>query len=161
MATTPALKAQRGYSGFEGGSSELVPPEGTLPRGFTRYTIAYAEDADAKLKNPLPRTAAVLARGKDRYGVFCAVCHGDKGLGDGPVINPYPIPKSLQSDQMMKWGDGHIFHVITRGQGVMPSYARQIPVTDRWAIIHYLRALQRAEHPTEEDLRAYEKAQQN
>ncbi len=158
MATTPVLKAQRGYAAMEGGSAELLPPEGTLPRGHTRYTFGDAEEAGAKLKNPLPRTAEVLARGKDRFGVFCAVCHGPMGHGDGPVINPFPIPKSLQSDQMLKFPDGHLFHVITRGQGIMPSHAKQIPVADRWAIIHYVRALQRAEHPTEDDLRAYDAA---
>ena len=61
---------------------------------------------------------------------------------------------------MRGWGDGHIFHVITKGQGVMPSYAQQIQPEDRWAVIHYVRALQRAEHPTEEDIRALKKEAQ-
>ncbi|MGZ3705530.1 MAG: c-type cytochrome, partial [Bdellovibrionota bacterium] len=87
-------------------------------------------------------------------------CHGERGLGDGPIVNPFPIPKSLQSDDMLKWKDGHLFYVITKGQGVMPSYAQQIQPKDRWAVIHYVRALQRAEHPTNEDLSALKKTVQ-
>jgi len=69
-------------------------------------------------------------------------------------VDPYPIPKSLHSEDMLRWKDGHLFHVITKGQGVMPSYAQQIQPEDRWAVILYVRALQRAQNPTEEDIRA-------
>jgi mono/diheme cytochrome c family protein len=58
---------------------------------------------------------------------------------------------------MLRWGDGHIFHVITKGQGVMPSYAQQVQPEDRWAVIHYIRALQRAQNPTDEDVRELKK----
>jgi mono/diheme cytochrome c family protein len=157
MSNTPILKAQRGYDGLGNGASVMMPPENTIAIGHKPYRIETPEEAEAKLQNPLPRNIQVLERGKKVYGVYCYVCHGPKGLGDGPIINPYPIPKSLQSENMLKWKDGHIFHVITRGQGVMPSYAQQISVSDRWAVIHYVRALQRAENPTEDDVRAYKK----
>ncbi len=161
MATTPNLKAMKGYDGFGNGSGMLLPPEGTVARGHKPYRIETPEEADAKLQNPLPRTKAVLMHGQKLYQTNCLVCHGVRGLGDGPVVNPFPIPKSLQSDDMLRWKDGHLFHVITKGQGVMPSYAQQVQPEDRWAIIHYIRALQRAEHPTSEDLRELKKTAKN
>lgn len=157
MSNTPILKAQRGYEGLGNGASVMMPPENTIAIGHKPYRIETPEEAEAKLQNPLPRNIQVLERGKIVYNNYCNVCHGPKGLGDGPIVNPYPIPKSLQSENMLKWKDGHLFHVITKGQGVMPSYAQQISVSDRWAVIHYLRALQRAENPSEDDVRAYKK----
>jgi mono/diheme cytochrome c family protein len=157
MSNTPILKAQRGYEGLGNGASVMMPPENTIAIGHKPYRIETPEEAEAKLQNPLPKNIQVLERGKKVYGTYCYVCHGPKGLGDGPIVNPYPIPKSLQSENMLKWKDGHIFHVITKGQGVMPSYAQQISVSDRWAVIHYVRALQRAENPSEDDVRAYKK----
>ena len=154
MANTPILKALKGYDGFGNGSSALMPPENTVARGHLPYHMETVEEAEAKLKNPLPMNAITLERGKKIFNIYCITCHGERGLGDGPVIDPFPIPKSLQSDAMRSWKDGHIFHVITKGQGIMPSYAQQVQPMDRWAVIHYIRALQRAEHPTEEDVRA-------
>ena len=161
MHTTPVLKAQRGYDQSGDGASVMLPPEGTIPRGFTPYRITSAEQADRRLDNPLPLTAETLARGRERYNIYCIVCHGERGHGDGSVVPPYPLPKSLQSEQMREWGDGRLFHVITRGQGVMPAYASQIPERDRWAIIHYVRVLQRAENPSKADLKAYEERKQS
>ena len=154
MATTPNLKAQRGYDGLGNGASVMMPPEGTIARGHKPYRMESAEEAGAKLSNPLPRTHFNLERGKKIFNTYCITCHGERGLGDGPIVDPFPIPKSLQSPDMLKWKDGHLFHVITMGQGVMPSYAQQIQPADRWAVIHYVRALQRAEHPSDEDVNA-------
>jgi mono/diheme cytochrome c family protein len=156
MSNTSILKSERGYDGNGNGASVMMPPEGTLPRGFKPYHFETPEEADRALKNPLPMTRANLERGKKVFGTYCMVCHGEKGYGDGPVVNPFPIPKSLQSDNARHWGDGHLFHVITKGQGVMPSYATQVRPIDRWAAILYVRALQRAEHPTDEDVRAFQ-----
>lgn len=160
MATTPNLKPQRGYEPT-GGTSSLLPPEHAIARGHRPYRIETVEEAEAKLRNPLPRTRVVLERGRKVYNTYCMTCHGERGYGDGPVVDPFPIPKSLQSEDMLRWNDGHLFHVITKGQGLMPSYAQQVPVEDRWAVIHYVRALQRAEHPTEEDVRALKKTAKN
>ena len=161
MANTANLKSQEGYSGFADGASNRLPPDGTIPRGFTPYRLASAEDAERALKNPLPFTPAVLKRGEEMFNTYCMVCHGDRGYGDGSVVPPFPIPKSLQSESMLKWGDGHLFHIITAGQGVMPSYATQILPQDRWAIIHYVRVLQRAEHPNADDIQDYKRKQGN
>lgn len=157
MSNTSTLKAQQGYDAVANGASVMEPPAGTVARGYKPYHFQTPEEADKLLKNPLPRNAITLARGEKIFKTYCLVCHGERGHGDGPVVNPFPIPKSLQSDNMLKWGDGHLYHVITMGQGVMPSYAQQIQRADRWAVIHYVRALQRADHPTEEDIREYQK----
>lgn len=157
MNTTPNMKAQRGYDGNGNGTSMMMPPENTIARGHKPYRIESVEEAEAKLSNPLPLNRLTIERGQKIYNIYCITCHGPRGYGDGPIVNPFPIPKSLQSPDMLRWKDGHLFHVITKGQGVMPSYAQQIQPMDRWAVIHYVRTLQRAEHPTDEDVRALKK----
>jgi len=148
MVYSPAIKAQ------EDGATRM-PVKGTIPRGFQPY--AYAKDpegAGRELKNPLRRTSDVLKRGEVQFKTNCLVCHGPAGEGDGTIIPKFPRPPTLQSDKVRGWSDGRIFHVITMGQNLMPSYASQVDAADRWAIIHYVRALQRAKKPTPEDLRA-------
>ncbi|MCO5141736.1 MAG: cytochrome c [Oligoflexia bacterium] len=157
MANTPILKAQRGYDGLGNGASVMMPPENAIARNHKPYRIESPEEADRVLKNPLAYTESNLERGRKIYNIYCMVCHGDRGHGDGPVVNPFPIPKSLQSEDMLRWGDGHLFHVITKGQGVMPAYAQQVQPEDRWAVILYVRALQRADHPTQDDVRELKK----
>ncbi len=151
MAYSPALKAQ------EVGANRY-PPAGTVPRGFQSYRYANetAEVAGKRLRNPLRRTSDVLVRGKAMYDTHCIVCHGPGGEGDGTIVPKFPRPPSLHSDKVRNWSDGAIFHVITIGQNLMPSYKAQVDPADRWAIIHYTRALQRAKNPTAEDLRVAE-----
>ena len=158
MSNTPILKAQRGYDGLGNGASVMMPPEGTVARGHKPYRIETVEEAEAKLTNPLPVNRITLERGQKVYNIYCLTCHGERGHGDGPIVNPFPIPKSLQSADMLRWKDGHLFHVITKGQGVMPSYAQQLQPEDRWAVIRYIRVLQRADHPTDEDEKEYKKS---
>lgn len=145
MVYSPALKAQE-----EG--SMRVPPAGTIPRGFTPYKQTDPVVAGKELKNPLRATRTVLYRGQKVFNTYCLVCHGPYGEGDGPVAPKFGRPPSLQ-ERPMTWPDGQIFHTITKGQNLMPSYATQIQPQDRWAIVHYIRALQRAKHPTPEDLK--------
>ena len=156
MSNTPIVKPQKGYDPHANGTGMLMPPEGTVPRGFKTYHYASAEEASA-MTNPLEFNEQNIRRGQKVYNTYCYVCHGNEGHGDGPVVPPFPIPKSLHSQDMRTWKDGHLFHVITKGQGVMPPYAQQIPVEDRWAVIHYVRVLQRAENPTAADVEAYKK----
>jgi mono/diheme cytochrome c family protein len=149
MVYSPAFKAQK--------QGSMMPPvEGTVPRGFVKYAYAKAdnETAGRELVNPFPRSQTVLARGQNMYNTYCIVCHGPAGEGDGSVVPKFPRPPSLQSDKVRNWKDGNIYHVITMGQNLMPSYASQVAPADRWAIIHYIRALQRSKHPTPEDLKA-------
>jgi mono/diheme cytochrome c family protein len=150
MVYSPALKFQK--------EGMMKPVAGTVPRGYGAYP--YAKDqgdaAGRDLKNPFRATHEVLARGQQMYNTYCIVCHGPNGEGDGTIIPKFPRPPSLQSDKVRGWPDGRIYHVITSGQNLMPSYAAQITRGDRWSIIHYIRALQRSKHPTAEDLKAAE-----
>lgn len=152
MAFTPAIKAQADKPG-----SMRMPPAGTIARGHKPYPYStQPEEAGRMLKNPLHRTKAVLEQGRNLFNSYCLVCHGPYGEGDGTVVPKFPRPPSLQSDKIRDYSDGRIFHVITMGQNLMPSYASQVEPEERWAIIHYLRALYRAKHPTAADLKAAE-----
>jgi mono/diheme cytochrome c family protein len=147
MVYSPALKAQK-----EG--SMRMPVRGTIPRDYEPYPYKDLETAGRELKNPLRPTHQVMMRGQAIYNTYCIVCHGPNGEGDGTVVPRFPRPPTLQSDKIRGYQDGSIYHVITMGQNLMPSYASQISSGDRWAAIHYIRALQRAKHPTPEDLKA-------
>ena len=154
MSDSYAVKAQH-LGPF--GEPMRVPPEGTLSQSSEPYHYANdPEGAGRDLKNPLPRTKSVLLRGQKMFNTYCIVCHGVKGEGDGSVVPKFPRPPSLQSEKVRNWPDGRIFHVVTVGQNLMPSYSSQISVTDRWAVIHYVRVLQRALNPTDADIRELE-----
>jgi mono/diheme cytochrome c family protein len=151
MVDSPAVKAQK--------EPMRVPPEGTTPVGFERYPYKVEEGdlAGQQLKNPLARTRESFLRGQKMFNTYCIVCHGPKGEGDGSIIPKFPRPPTLLSDKVREWSDGRIYHVVTKGQNLMPSYATQIKPEDRWAIIHYVRAIQRATKPTVEDIGAAKK----
>ncbi len=149
MVYSPAFKAQK-----EGGM--MKPVAGTVPRDFQSYQ--FPSDPNDRSggghKNPLSRTKPVLARGQALFNTYCIVCHGPNGEGDGSIVPKFPRPPSLQADVVVDYPDAYIFQLMSIGRANMPSYAAQISVEDRWAIVHYLRALQRSKHPTPEDLRA-------
>ncbi len=147
MVYSPALKAQQ-----EG--AIRVPVPGTVPRDFEPYP--YSNDPEAAgsfLKNPLTPTHPVLVRGEHIYKNYCIVCHGPAGKGDGSIVPRFPRPPSLESKKVRDWSDGRMYHTIMMGQNLMPSYASQIAPADRWAVVYYVRALQRSEHPLPEDLK--------
>ena len=137
-----------------------VPVPGTRPIGFYPYPYAKEEGdlAGAALTNPLPLKREVLLGGQKTFNTYCIVCHGPEGKGNGLIVPKFPMPPSLHSEKVRGWPDGRIFHVITRGQNLMPSYASQISENERWAVIYYMRALQRSVNPTPEDVEAYQKA---
>jgi mono/diheme cytochrome c family protein len=150
MVYGPAIKAQ------EIGSM-MMPVSGTVERNFEAYH--YADDmelAGKELKNPLKPTLAVLNRGKHIYETYCIVCHGPAADGNGYIVPKYPRPPTLHSEKVRNWPDGNIYHVVTMGQNLMPSYASQISPGDRWATIHYVRVLQRSKNPTAEDVKVFE-----
>jgi len=92
---------------------------------------------------PFPVTTDVLERGRGRFNIYCAVCHGRTGYADGKVVQRgYLKPPSYHTDRLRQMPVGRIYEVVTRGYGAMPAYDEQIPTTDRWAIISYVRALQ-------------------
>ena len=156
MAYSPAVKAQNEDPMHPGSAAMRPPVPGTVPRGFTPYRYAVQDSliAQRELVNPLPRTADVLARGQRVYMTYCVVCHGPKGDGQGYIVPKFPMPPSLLSPKVSGWADGRIFHVVTRGQNLMPSYSSQILPEDRWAAIHYVRVLERSANPRPEDLKA-------
>jgi len=161
MAVQPKGKAQS-LHGLAMGEARIVdrrPPEGSLPMSFVPYAIAGEGEEAAKLagetlENPLTPTLEVLELGRKSYTQVCRTCHGDEGDGDGGIVGPdlFPAPSSLQSDLVREFPDGRIFHVIARGQNKMPAHAAHLTPEERWAVIHYVRALQRARNPRPEDL---------
>lgn len=128
------------------GQTLLLPPEGTVPLGYEPFPYGPGEEealrAGAELVNPVEATEESLARGRAVYETMCLVCHGAGGEGDGPIIGRFPNPPSLLAEHARSYSDGRIFHVITRGQGLMPSHAVQVLAEDRWKLVHYLRQLQ-------------------
>jgi mono/diheme cytochrome c family protein len=112
----------------------------------SQVAAAYPDDID---KFPLPITEELLNRGQQRFEIFCAVCHGKTGEADGMIVRRgFRKPPSYHEQRLREAPVGHFFDVVTNGWGAMPSYAAQIPVQDRWAIIAYIRALQLS-HPQE------------
>jgi mono/diheme cytochrome c family protein len=155
MEVQAKQKVQQPSDLFKDGIGMRRPVEGTVARGFLPYPYAgmKADSVPRFLVNPLPATKEVIARGKDRFLTYCSPCHGNFARGDSRLQGQFPKPPTLQSDQVRNWPDGHIYHIITEGQNAMPSYAAQISREDRWAIIRYLRVLQRAQNAKESDLR--------
>ena len=149
MWYSPAYKAQ------EVGAVRY-PVAGTVPRGHQPYRFmnSTADEAGKQMTNPLRRTEDVLKRGQAVYNVHCIVCHGPGGEGDGSIVPKFPRPPSLLSDKVRTWPDGSLFHVMTAGLNLMPSYRGQVDAADRWAVVHYVRALQKAKNPTDADLKA-------
>lgn len=134
-------------------SSELSPPApGEDPAGTV------ARD-DVPEPPPPVVTMAVLGRGRERYDIFCAVCHGRAGYGDGQIVQRgFPAPPSYHSSRLRKLSNQRIYDVITQGYGVMFSYAQRVPPADRWAIVAYIRALQASQDVPENELSAAARA---
>jgi mono/diheme cytochrome c family protein len=164
MAAQPKGKTQMTYGRVFGEQLivERPPVAGTVPRGYKEIvlpakgnTIEDAKAAGATLANPIPLTIQNLRRGQDRYNIFCIACHGEMAEGNGPIIGPnrFPAPPSLHTDQARGYSDGTVFHVITKGMGKMPDYADKLEPQDRWRVIDYVRALQRAMNPRPGDTR--------
>jgi mono/diheme cytochrome c family protein len=98
---------------------------------------------------PFPVTAQVLDRGNERFNIYCSECHGRVGDGNGMIPSRgFRRPPSFHTDTLRAAPTGHFFDVMTNGFGAMPTYAPQIPVSDRWAIIAYIRALQLSQNAT-------------
>ncbi len=138
------LAPQEEYPFFADHSSERPPLPNTVPRYAEIYTPESLDEALEKYPdNPLPATEFVLARGKNRFETFCMPCHGADGKGNGTVVQRgFPKPPDLTRDITRMYSDTQIFHIISRGQNVMPSYANKLSEVDRWAVVHYVRWLQ-------------------
>ena len=148
MMESPAIKPQEYDETSPNHSGMRVPPEGTQPVGFTPYRYAADIAGAAKNKNPLAGdfSEATLKIGIKYYSTNCALCHGDKGEGGEKLSIGEKMalkPPSMISSKMRDWTDGQIYHVISVGQGLMGSYASQIPQNYRWQVVNYIRNLQK------------------
>ena len=135
------------------------PPEGTVARGHMMEESAYYTGMEGELyvgKSPVALTPALLHQGQTKFNIYCQPCHDKTGSGQGIVPTHIPTwqPSNLTEDRVVQFADGDIFNVITNGRRSMPAYRFQITVEDRWAIISYVRALQRAAHATKADVPA-------
>jgi mono/diheme cytochrome c family protein len=154
------FKAQAPIVGiFADGRSNRLPPEDTVSRNFLPEDSPYYTGMEGALylgKNPVPVTMDLLRHGQMRFNTYCSPCHDQTGMGRGIVPTRVPTwqPSNLTEDRVVQFADGDIFNVITNGRRTMPAYRFQITVADRWAIIAYVRALQRAAHSKPEDVPA-------
>ncbi len=111
--------------------------------------------ADLVDQFPFPVTREVIEHGRDRYMIYCVVCHDPAGTGQGPIVQRgYTPPPSYHIDRLRHAPVGHLFDVITNGYGSMPEYKQQVPPLDRWAIVAYIRAMQLSRHFPESQLTA-------
>ena len=133
-ATTQTSSNTQTPAGPQPGANTPVAGQG--PTG----AAAYPDDVEIF---PIAVTKPVVARGKERYEIFCSACHGLTGNGDGMIVRRgFRRAASFNDDRLRQAPVGHFFDAITNGWGAMPSYAPQIPPQDRWAIVAYIRALQ-------------------
>lgn len=128
------------------GSTEAQPlPAGTVAQGDLARADAVA--------TPPPVGAALLARGRQRYDIYCSPCHGLSGAGDGMIVQRgFPKPPTYHDDRLRAAPARYLFDVITNGYGVMYSYAARVEPRDRWAIVAYIRALQESQHASLADV---------
>jgi mono/diheme cytochrome c family protein len=146
MHDQPRFKPLQKSDFFADGRSARPLPPNTIARGHLaddqpRFTgVVNARFVDTL---PVPLTRDLVARGRERFDIFCSPCHGRLGDGNGMVaLRGFRAPPSLLTDRVRRLPVGYIFAVITNGFGGMPDYAEQIAADDRWAIVTYVRALQ-------------------
>ncbi len=152
MLDQPRLNPQKADSFFKDGRGMQMPVAGTVARGYLPLGVTSQEEA-AALVNPLPRTAEVFALGRQSFRRRCAVCHGALADGVGSLTAAYGAkPANLQAKTFLEYPDGKIYWVIVMGKNAMPSHAADLSDTQRWAVVHYVRALQRAQNAKDEDL---------
>jgi mono/diheme cytochrome c family protein len=141
MANQPKRLPYEAYRGEEGGVADRLPPAGTVARD------------DVPAPKPPPVTAALLARGEERFNIYCAPCHARLGDGNGMIVQRgFPKPPSYHIDRLRQAPSQHFYDVITDGYGAMYSYAARVAPADRWAIVAYIRALQASQHATVADV---------
>ena len=163
MGNQPRYKGQMVNPLFADTRADRAWPPGTVARGRLN-------DDDATAKGyvggrwvetfPVRVDATLLHRGQERYGIYCSPCHGLSGYGDGIVARradalqegTWVPPSSLHDPAVAARPVGHVFNTITNGIRTMPAYGAQIPEADRWAIVAYVRALQRSQHAALTDL---------
>jgi mono/diheme cytochrome c family protein len=156
MHDQPKYSAFEQSSFFPDNSSARPPLAGTVARGDLRDDVVLhtGKEGDAPATAfPFPIDERVMARGQERFNIYCAPCHGLTGDGDGMIVRRgFSRPPSLIDPRLREMPPGHFFEVITNGFGAMPDHAAQIKPADRWAIAAYIRALQLAGSATLDDV---------
>lgn len=161
MDYQPKPTAYRASTFFADGRAMRPPVPGTVPRGLLQEDDAFYRGQTAAggfvTQNPVPLTLEMLERGRDRYEIFCSMCHGDSGDGLGIIMTGgygYTPAPTFHDERLRDETDGYLFDVVTNGVRNMPGYGRQIAVADRWAIVAYTRALQRSQNAAITDVPA-------
>jgi mono/diheme cytochrome c family protein len=144
----PKVRPQTASEFFYDGSSMRQPVPGTVPIGGLREDAAFytgkGDDGQFVPKIPVPVDDRLVERGHQRYAIYCQPCHDARGDGKGILFQRANVPTaSFHQEKILKYADGQIFDVITNGAGLMPGYRWPIPPSDRWAIIAYVRELER------------------
>ena len=153
MSEQEKVVVQETSNFFEDGFGMRKPVEGTIARGYLPYPFKDdPENAGKLLVNPLIPNEENLAVGKEKYNIYCSPCHGYLGQGDSRLNDQFPNPPSLHSEKSRTWTDGRIYHVIAEGQNIMPAYKNQLSRQERWAVVNYIRVLQRSLNAKETDL---------
>jgi len=148
MDDQPKVLAQTASKFFYDGSAMRQPVPGTVPIGGLKEDEAFftGKGADGQFVAAIPVTVneALVERGRQRYGIYCQPCHDARGDGKGILFQRGNVPTaSFHQDKILKYADGQIFDVITNGSGLMSGYRWPIPPADRWAIISYVREIER------------------
>lgn len=172
MVDQPRYHNQGASRFFADGRSMRSPPVGTVAFGgadyfsdagsprqspdFLQADAAYYRGKQGNewvTRAPLKINLPLLRRGQQRYGVHCAACHGATGAGNG-ITTQYGLVgvATYHNDRLRAMADGEIFNTITNGKGVMMAYGHQVPPADRWAIVAYVRALQRSQRAALDDV---------
>jgi mono/diheme cytochrome c family protein len=171
MDNQPKVKAQSRLMLFADRRGMRPPVPGTVARGAvigdSALMLGKTDDDGWVETSPVTVTMPLLERGRQRYEIYCSPCHGLAGYGDGMVAQradqlqegTWTPPTSFHTDLVRERPAGHLFNTISNGIRNMPSYGSQIPVDDRWAIVAYVRALQRSQNATIDDVPADLQAQ--
>ncbi|MDA0684054.1 MAG: cytochrome c [Bacteroidetes bacterium] len=152
------FQAQESNSFFADGRAMREPVRGTVARGFLKDDVAFwtgRNENGSFTENPLTVDLALLERGKDQYEIFCSVCHGIAGDGQGIIMTGgygYVPAPTYHSDMLRAQPDGYIYDALTWGIRSMPGYSTQVKAKDRWAIVAYIRALQRSQSAAVSDV---------
>lgn len=153
------FQAQEANPFFADNAAMRLPVPGTVARGFLAedpvFYLGRTPSGEYVEEMPVPATRELILRGQERYDIFCTVCHGQAGDGQGIIMTGnygYTPAPSYHQERLRDAADGYIYDVIANGVRNMPGYAQQVPVADRWAIVSYIRALQRSQNATEADV---------
>jgi len=162
MHDAPRYEPLEANTFFANGSASRMLVANTVARGQLnedRHLYEGVVDGRPAQTFPMPVTADVMARGHERYDVFCSPCHGRTGVGNGMIVERgFRRPPSFHDDRLRNAPVGYYFDVMTHGFGAMQDYAAQVPVADRWAITAYIRALQTSRAATIADVPADRRA---